>query len=595
MPFIPGKQSDDPVEYKPIYERIQDWIFKLDVGIGIGPFRLGMFCLVVLLLILLYTGTQFYGLRDPEAMDAAQLARNLYRGRGYATQNIRPLEIWYLSSIGRRPIDPNTNLEPELWTPPMYPMVLAAVFHVLPPDFTVENGAWTLEADRVVMLTGWMCYLAGMFLMYALAWEMFDHRVATMSAFLYLFCNPLMESAIAGLPRGLMSVFFLLTAYAVFKAEKWQAEGRTASWVCGALAVSAGAVALGTLTQYAFVSVLAPLLIYVAVSFPKQWRAKCGLCVMVFLLVLTPWMVRNWKASETLFGLSRYQLVEGLGAGTGREIKAGQVQRMFGGTLPEIRLRLQVRRALINGRQLYEVALKDVGANYLVVFFLVGMMHRFRQEEVFRLRRFVFWSVLMAVVWLSVAGPSPLGTSPPKRNFLTVFEPLIIVYGTAFFYVMFERLQFRTRLVRTAFVGAFAVFNSLPFAFMLLPPATTLPYPPYRADTVTLLGKWFGEQELLCSDIPWAVAWYADRSAVWNPYEEQDFFGINDNVKVMSGIYLTQETLSAQDVLQMITGYQRFWIQMFDLKTFPPPKFPLQIARPWTPDGQQVLITNRKI
>jgi hypothetical protein len=306
------------------------------------------------------------------------------------------------------------------------------------------------------------------------------------------------------------------------------------------------------------------------------------------VLVLTPWMVRNWKASETLFGLSRYQLVEGLGAGTENEIKVGQVQRMFGGTLPEIRLRSQVRRALINGRQLYEVALKDVGANYLVVFFLVGLMHRYRQEEVFRLRRFVFWSVLMAIVWMSVAGP-------PKRNFLTVFEPLIIVYGVAFFYVMFERLQFRTRLVRTAFVGAFAVFNSLPFVFMLLPPPTTVPYPPYRADMVALLGKGFTEQELLCSDIPWAVAWYADRSAVWNPYDEQDFYAINDNVKVMSGIYLTQATLSAQDVLQMITGYQRFWIQMFDLKTFPPPKFPLQIARPWTPDGQQVLITNRKM
>ena len=453
MPFIPGKKSDGPVEYKPVFERIQDWIFKLDVGIGIGPFRLGMFCLVVLLLILLYTGTQFYGLRDPEAMDAGQLARNLWRGRGYATQNIRPLEIWYLSSIGHRPIDPNTNLQPELWTPPMYPMVLAAVFHVLPPDFTVENGAWTVEADRVVMLTGWMCYLAGMFLMYALAREMFDHRVATMSAFLYLFCNPLTGIGDCGTAMGIDVGFFLLAAYAVFKAEKWQAEGRTASWVYGALAVSAGAVALGTLTQYAFVSVLVPLLIYVAVSFPKQWRAKCGLCVIVFLLVLTPWMVRNWKASETLFGLSRYQLVEGLGAGTENEIKAGQVQRMFGGALPEIRLRSQVRRALINGRQLYEVALKDVGANYLVVFFLVGLMHRYRQEEVFRLRRFVFWSVLMAMIWMSVAGP-------PKRNFLTVFEPLIIVYGVAFFYVMFERLQFRTRLVRTAFVGGFAVFNS---------------------------------------------------------------------------------------------------------------------------------------
>jgi len=595
MPFIPGNKPDEPVEYKPVYERIQDWIFRLDVGIGIGPYRLAMFCLVVLMLILLYTGTQFYGLRDPEAMDAGQLARNLWRGRGYATQTIRPLEIWYLSSIGRRPIEPNTNVQPELWTPPMYPMVLAAVFHILPPDFAVENGAWTVEADRVVMLTGWLFYLAGMFLMYALAREMFDHRVATMSAFLYLFCNPLMESAIAGLPWGLMSVFFLATAYAVFKAEKWQAEGRSGWWVYGALAVSAGAVALGTLTQYAFVSVLVPLLIYVAVSFPKNWRAKCGLCVVVFAVMLTPWMMRNWRASQTLFGLSRFQLVEGLGEGTEREVKVGQVQRMLGGALPEIGLRAQVQRTLINARQLYEVALKDVGANYLVVFFLVGLMHRYRQEEVFRLRRFVFWSVLMAMIWMSVAGPSPLGTSPPKRNFLTVFEPLIIVYGVAFFYVMFERLQFRTRLVRTAFIGGFAVFNSLPFVFMLLPPATTLPYPPYRADVVARLGKEFGERELLCSDIPWAVAWYADRAAVWNPLDEQAFYAINDNVKTMSGIYLTQQTLSSEDVVQMITGYQFFWTQMYDLKHFPPKNFPLQVARPWTPDGQQVLITNRKL
>ncbi|HVM62246.1 MAG TPA: glycosyltransferase family 39 protein [Verrucomicrobiae bacterium] len=587
MAFIPGKKTDEFVEYKPLYERIQDWIYQLDVGVGIGPYRLGMFCLVVLMLILLYTGTQFYGLRDPEAMDAGQLARNLSRRRGYATQNIRPLEIWYLSSVGRRPINPNTNLQPELWTPPVYPLALAAVFRVFPPDFTVENAAWTVQADRVVMLTGWLFYLAGMFLMYALAREMFDHRVATMSAFMYLLCNPLLESATAGLPWGLMSVFFLAAAYAVFKAEKWQAEGRSGWWTYGALAVSAGAVALGTLTRYAFASVLVPLLIYVAVSFPQKWRAKCALCAVVFALILTPWVMRNWRASKTLFGLSRFELAEGAGEGTGRGIEAGQVQRMFGGALPRGGLRSLAKRALINGRELYEVALKDVGANYLVVFFLVGLMHRYRQEEVFRLRRFVFWSVLMAMIWMSAAGL-------PRGNFLTVFEPLIIVYGVAFFYVMFERLQFRTRLARTALVGAFAVFNALPFAFGLLAPARTAPYPPYRADVVTQLSKEFEPSELLCSDIPWAVAWYADRAAVWTPDDEQGFYAINDDVKVISGIYLTQQTLMAQDALQMITGYQRFWIQMFDLKTFPPKNFPLPVARAWTPDGQQVLISNRK-
>ena len=587
MPFIAGKEPDERVAYQPLYERVQDWIFKIDVGEGLGWFRFGMFCLVALLVVLLYTGTQFYGLHDAEPMDAGQLARNLARGRGYVTQNIRPLEIWYLTSIGRPPLNPIANTQPELWTPPMYPAVLSAAFHVMPPNFDVMNGAWTLGADRVLMIVGWVFYLLGMALMYALAREMFDHRVAAMSAIMYLFCNPLLESAISGLSWGLMSVLFLLTAYAVFKAEKWQAQGRSVAWVYGALAVSALAVALGTLTQYAFASVLVPLLIYVGVSFPKRWRVKCGLCVVVFVLTLAPWMARNWKVSQTLFGLSRFELLEGVGEGTEAEIKVGQVQRIFGGDLPDLRFRQQVRRALINGRQLYEVALKDVGGTYLVVFFLVGLLHRFRQEEVFRLRRFVFWAMLMAIVWMSVAGP-------PRRNFLTVFEPLIIVYGVAFFYVMFERLQFRTRLVRSSLIGVFAVFNSLPFIFMLLPPATTLPYPPYRADAVALLGKAFTEDEVLVSDIPWAVAWYADRTAIWDPFDGKDFFAINDNVKVVSGIYLTQETLLRQDVLQMVTGYQRFWMQMFDLAHFPPSTFPLQIARPWTPDGQQVLISNHR-
>jgi hypothetical protein len=588
MPFIAGKKPDEPVEYRPLYERVQDLIFRLDVGADLGPFRLFVFSVVVLMVILLYTGTQFYGLHDAEVMDAGQLARNLSRGRGYVTQNIRPLEIWYLNSIGRPPLDPKANTQPELWSPPVYPMVLSMVFGVLPPDFEVVNGAWTLAADRVIMLVGWLCYLVGMALMYVLAREMFDHRVAAMSVFMYLFCNPLLETATSGLSWGLLSVLFLLTAYGVFKAEKWQAEGRSVGWVYGALAASAVAVALGTLTQYAFASVLVPLLIYVAVSFPQRWRVKCSLCVVVFALVLTPWVVRNWRASQTLFGLSRFELLEGVGEGTPNEIKVGQVQRMFGGDLPALRLRQQVRRALINARQLYEVALKDVGSNYLIVFFLAGLMHRFRQEEVFRLRRFVFWALLTAILWMSIAGP-------PKRNFLTVFAPLIIVYGVAFFYVMFERLQFRTRLVRTTLVGAFAVFNALPFIFMLLPPPTTLPYPPYRADVITLLGKAFTEDEVLVSDIPWAVAWYADRSAIWAPFAEKDYYAINDNVKVVSGIYLTQETLLRLDVLPMVTGYQRFWVQMYDLAHFPPKNFPLQFVRPWTQDGQQVVVSSRKL
>src|SRR5439155_11145316 len=99
--------------------------------------------------------------------------------------------------------------------------------------------------------------------------------------------------------------------------------------------------------------------------------------------------------------------------------------------------------------------LKDVGSNYLIAFFLAALLHRFRAEEVFRLRRLAFWSLIASLVWLSVA-------DPPKRNFLTVFLPLIIVYGVSFFFVVFERLQFRTRLLRNGMVGLFVLLNALP-------------------------------------------------------------------------------------------------------------------------------------
>src|SRR5258708_28344306 len=161
MAFIAGKKSGEPVPYKPLFERVQDWIIKIDLAPELGPFRVGMFSLVALLVILLYTGTQFYGLHDAEAMDAGQLARNLWRGHGYVTQNLRPFEFRYLNSIGRPPLDTNTNAQVELWTPPMYPLVLSAVFHVFTPNFHASGNLPTLAADRVVLMMGRVLVLVG--------------------------------------------------------------------------------------------------------------------------------------------------------------------------------------------------------------------------------------------------------------------------------------------------------------------------------------------------------------------------------------------------------------------------------------------------
>lgn len=568
---------------KPFYERVQDYVFEMDRQSGTSFFRIGLFAVMVVFVILMYTGTQFYGLRDKEAMDTAQLGRNLWSGHGYTTRFIRPIALWHLSKAGKPPLNPASLTQPELYTPPVYPLMLSAVFRVVNPNFDVTLGMQTLRADRLVMVVAWGWFLVGLVMLYLLCRELFDHRVAVMTVTMYVLCDALLDSAASGLPASFLSVLFIVVAYGVVKAEKWAAAGKSSAWVNGALAASALAVGLGTLTQYAFVAVLVPLLVYVAVSFPRDWTIKAGICAGIFALVMAPWVARNWRVSGTMFGLAPYAVHEGT-----LTYREGAIQRRYDGSELKFRMTDVLRKTLANGRKLYEQTLKDVGSNYLIAFFLASLLHRYRREETFRLRRLVFWSLMAAIGWLSVAGP-------PARNFLNVFVPLIIMYGVSFFYVVFERLQFRTRLLRMGMIGLFAFLNSLPLVFAILPPNTKRPYPPYAPGIVVGLGKEFRADELLVSDIPWAVAWYADRSTLWTTATEKDFFAINDTLHVATGIYLTQVTLLEPQILDLASGKQDYWLTMFQKL---PPNFPLQVFEVFpqsieVQQGPQILISNR--
>jgi hypothetical protein len=607
-PLTPEEELNRPAQLKPLYERIQEWVFQVDVAHGVHWFRLGLFGLLIFFVILLYTGTQFFGLKDSKEMDLAQLGRNLARGRGYVTENLRPWDLWRLNALNpaRSPLAGEEKTIPELWTPPVYPIVLSLVFRVIPPQVDLTEGAKSLKLglptdfreleayyemarqealrmDRLLVLVGWVFYMAGMVVLYALARELFDHRVAVTSVFLYLFCDPLLDAAISGSPVLFLSVLFMMAAYGLVKAEKWAQEGRPRKWVTWALVTSAAAVGLGTLTEYSFGAVIVPLLVYVGVMYRKGSRLeKIGLCAGVVALVLLPWVARNLVVSRTVFGMAPVSVFEGVRTDADSGVKQGEIERKYSGETG-VGDRAVLRKVMVNLAALYGSTVKDVGGNYLLAFFLASLLHRFRSDEVFRLRRFVFWSLVATVFWLSVSGP-------PKRNFLNVFLPLIIIYGTAFFYVMFERLQFRTRFLRNGMVGLFVFANSLGFLFTILPPAPRSPYPPYDSGVVAVVGSVFGEKEVLVSDIPWAVAWYGDRSAVLVPEGEKDFDAINYEIQFISGIYLTQEILMEEVVPEIASGRRSFWTKMYE-----PPKagFPLQVSRPLTRDGQQILLSDR--
>lgn len=573
---------------KPLYERWQDWVYEMEGGRGGGLFRVGMFFVLVLLVIVLYTGTQFYGLRDPEPMNYGQLARNLARGEGYVTRVVRPAVIGFYKALGVTPLHPQTATQPELFTPPGYPYLLAAIFKVVRPNFDIGPGVRTLRADRLLMIIGWASFLAGLVLVYLLAREMFDHRVAVLSCFLFLFCDGLLDAAVSGLELNWLGVLFLVSAFGVIKAEKWVGEERHPAWSYTALGISALALAVGGLTRYPMAVLLLPLLVFVGISFPRDRWLRIGLVLVIMAAVWAPWVVRNWKVSRTWLGLSYYTLFEDTGRETHSEVLPGQLQRAVTPEMPRRTWVVLIRQGLLNLHTVYRETVKDVGANYLIAFFLVSLLHRWRRDEVYRLRRYVFWSLLFLTAALCVGGQ----TGGP-RNFLIVLMPVMVVYAAAFFYVLFERLQLRTRLVRATVVGAFVFLNALPVVYTVLPPATTLPYPPYDGGICAAVARLFREDALLASDVPWAIAWYGDRSCVWIPTKEQDYLLINDGVRFIAGVYLTQATYREMSALDLMRGRNPFLMRLYQPP--PPPNFPLRQIEAVTPDGQQVLLSNRVI
>jgi len=597
---------NQPVRVKrPIFERLQDLIFRFDLGMGIQWFRLGGFLIVVLLVILVYTGTQFVGLRDRETMDLGQLGRNLAMGRGYVTRNIRPIDASYLAAAGKLKLSEGRVALPELWTPPVYPLVLAGWFKVFTPQSRIIAvkrlldipahqlpGDWlklqalydaarvqTFRMDRLLVILAWLFFVADLGLLYLLARELFDKRVALLSVVVCLLCDQLLDACVAGSLLPFLALLVLLVLWTLVKAEQWATADASVYWVTGALVAGGTLMGVATLTRYTMVCLVPAVAVWLWVTMPAVPRSvKFGVCFGAFSLVLLPWVAHNVAVADSPFGLARWAAAHTMPDERGEEVATVQLQRQSDAGAA-IRLRATGIRVLMHWDKLYREQLKDTGANFLIAFFLVALLHRFRRDAAVRLQWWVLGVLLTAVCWLGLAGP-------PRWNFFTVFMPVIAMYGAAFFFVMFERLQLRKRWARRGVVGLFVGLNVLPMLFTLLPHLSVSPYPPYDGGVVAAVGETFRENDLVATDIPWALAWYGDRSAMLIPVEEKAYLYFNDNLRVFAGIYLT--TLRDWHWMEALTTYS-FWLSKYDMIHPPPEKAPLQYRRQITVDGEQIL------
>src|SRR5580704_19612129 len=127
----------------PLAGLVQRLIHAFEVGPASRVLRVTMLGLVVAMLALLYDVRAYQNLSAPEAMDAAQLARNISEGKGDTTLVIRPFSLYLVQNHNQMQLAgavANTNLDlaqiktahPDLANPPFYPVLLAGWMKILP-------------------------------------------------------------------------------------------------------------------------------------------------------------------------------------------------------------------------------------------------------------------------------------------------------------------------------------------------------------------------------------------------------------------------------------------------------------------------------
>ena len=585
----------------PPRELIQKLIHMSEFGAGSRYLRFLVLGLAVVGLALVYNLRAYRNLATQEAMDSAQLARNIADGKGYTTLFIRPFSLYLVQSHNeaKHAATPaTTNLDfaqikyhphPDLANPPVYPVVLAGLMTVrsfrypvelMKPFWSDNSHFWRYQPDFQIAVFNEVLLLVVVVLTFFLARKLFDVNVAWLSALLTIGCELLWRFSISGLSTMLLMVIFLGLTWCVLRIEEVAREPQPRrNWLLGLALASGVSTGVGALTRYAFGWTIIPVALFLF-FFSGQRRVLHTLAALgAFVVVLIPWVIRNYAVSGTLFGTAGYAIVEGTGL-----FSRFQLERSVHPDLTHaLWFKLYVMKLLGNAHDILVNGLPRLGGSWASLLFLTGLLLGFRGTAARRMRYFLLMCLGTFIV-VQALGRTQLSDESPElnsENLLVLLVPLVFCYGVSFFFTFLEQMKLSVLQLRYAIIAAFAALSCLPMIFMLLSPkASPVVYPPYYPPDIQHTAGWMKENELMMSDVPWAVAWYGRHQCVWLTLNTQDdFFAINDYLKPVQALYLTPETMDGKFVSDLVRSGEHSWgsfITLGVLQNQIPQGFPLR-------------------
>ncbi len=415
------------------------------------------------------------------SLDLGQVARRVAEGRGFSTGFIRPISLRF------RPDLPD---HPELTHPPLYILALAGAIRLRGAD------------DLTLVLTSAFFFWACVPLLWFLGRRYLDDRGLALALALY-FINPfLLAASINGGP----TTFSAFLALLFFACLAWSRKGG------GAAAAAAGLVAgLAILTRYSFILWILPGAAFLFFD-PREGRGRrVGLFAVAAAAAIAPWLVRNLLvAGNPFFTLRGFAPVMETYFRPGYSLWRGfSAQSLL---IP--RRHVWAARKLIFGLRDQYLGILLLTGNFAGIFSIVAILHKFRDRIFQQLKHVLYLLILLELVYFALYRPDWYA--------VPAYIPWALLVGAGFFVALLDRLRVRSASARPAAAALVLLVSVVPISDKLGPRYVGR-FPVHHRATIEKVARIIDPNEIVVTDVPWAVAWYGDRSAIWLPADIGDY------------------------------------------------------------------------
>ena len=465
----------------------------------------------------------YRGLDQPAAMDMAQIGRQIARGEGFTSKFIRPIDVWDQDKVNKKkPLDfdhfADTNHAP------LYPYILAGAikmtgfdhFQAKRMDETKSN---VYAGDYVIAGTSTFFFLIGLVLVYTLVARLFDEIVAATTVAFMGLSELILQYALSGLPQPFMLCLIAGAAHCLvsaINADKEDNNRKAIAWSCAMYVLLALLCLTCRMSNWCAIGMLFFSGIYFK---PRGLHAAIGAGILAIIIILPTMLLMGPTG-----GIEKklmYGLFNGFGSDGAEALMRSATTTAMSFNSSNFFLRL-LGYTFAQFNSMYI----NMGAIIATPFFLLSLLNKFKKPAVEGIKWAVFSMWLCACLGMALFGESA-AISISQQSIL--FTPFFAAYGTALVFIFLARMQLGNQFtgVRGLTIAVMLVISSGLFLFQLprqlyigiWTSARGIPhFPPYYPAAMNgKLHNMTNEKDLVVTDQPWGVAWYADRKALWIP------------------------------------------------------------------------------